>query len=163
MKHALAAFFAALLAACASTADVGRELTLGMTSSEVASRAGKPTVVGKLLDGSAYWDYSRQPYYTSRVAFGPDDRVREVRNLLTSHNFENLRPGMTQDEVMATVGPAFIFNRYGNGTTVWTYRYQDVGIHKLLHVTFDVSGRLLRYETEWNPDVYSRKDRGGPR
>jgi hypothetical protein len=126
-----------------------------MASGEVAARVGKPTTVGKLADGGAYWDYSRQPYYTDRVSYGPDDRVREVRNLLTEENFENLRPGMTPEEVVATVGPAFIFNKYGNGTTVWTYRYYD-GVYKLLHATFDPSGRLLRYETEWNPDIYSK-------
>ena len=126
-----------------------------MASGEVAARAGKPTAVGKLIDGGAYWDYSRQPYYTSRVSFGPDDRVRDVRNLLTAENFENLQPGMTQQQVVATVGPAFIFNKYGNGTTVWTYRYYD-GVYKLMHATFDASGLLERYQTEWNPDVYSK-------
>ena len=135
--------------------DVHSGVTPGMASSDVAARAGKPTMVGKLADGGAYWDYSRQPYYTDRVSFGPDDRVRDVRNLLTAENFENLQPGMTTQEVVATVGPAFIFNKYGNGTTVWTYRYYD-GVYKLMHATFDESGRLLRYQTEWNPDVYSK-------
>jgi len=132
-----------------------------MTSSEVAARVGKPTTAGTLADGARYWDYSRQPAYTERVVFGADDRVRELRNLLTASNFENLRAGMTPDEVVATVGPAFIFNQYANGTTVWTYRYKDIGVYKLLHVTFDASGRLLRYETQWDPNVYSKRDRGG--
>jgi hypothetical protein len=155
VKRAASAVLAALLAGCA-TADVYRAVTPGMASTEVAGRVGKPTAIGKLADGAAYWDYSRQPYYTDRVSFGPDDRVREVRNLLAEGNFENLHAGMTPTEVAATVGPAFILNRYGNGTTVWTYRYQDVAVYKLLHVTFDESGRLLRYQTEWNPDVYSK-------
>ena len=55
---------------------------------------------------------------------------------------------MTLDQVVSVVGPAYIRNQYANGTTVWTYRYYDVGIAKLLHVTLDPSGRLLRYETE---------------
>jgi len=38
------------------------------------------------------------------VAFGADDRVRELRNLLTEANFENLRAGMTPHEVLATAG-----------------------------------------------------------
>jgi len=129
-----------------------------MTSKEVAGLVGKPTTVGKLADGAAYWDYSRQPVSIERVSFGPDERVREVRNLLVESNFENLRAGMTPDDVVATVGPSYVFNRYGNGTTVWTYRYMDIGVYKLLHVTFDASNRLLRYQTEWNPAVYSRKD-----
>lgn len=155
MKRAAFAFIGAILAGCASTGDVYRDVKPGMASGDVVARAGKPTLVGKQVDGGAYWDYSRQPYYTSRVSFGADDRVREVRNLLTEENFENLQPGMSQQDVVATVGPAFIFNKYGNGTTVWTYRYFD-GAYKLLHATFDPSGRLLRYQTEWNPDVYSK-------
>ena len=161
MKRPVTAIGALLLFGCVATTDVHRAVTPGMTSSEVAGLVGKPTIAGKLADGAAYWDYSRQPAYTDRVSFGPDDRVREVRNLLTEANFENLRAGMTPDEVVATVGPAYIFNRYGNGTTVWTYRYKDIGVYKLLHVTFDAANRVLRYQTEWNPDVYSKKD--GPK
>ena len=157
MSRALFAVCGALLLGCA--ADVHRAVSPGMASAEVGAHVGKPTTIGRLPDGSAYWDYSRQPYYTDRVSFGPDDRVREVRNLLTEQNFEKLHPGMTYAEVVGIVGPAYIRNQYANGTTVWTYRYYDVGIAKLLHVTLDPSGRLLRYETEWNPDVYSKKGR----
>ena len=132
-----------------------------MASAEVGAALGQPSIAGKLADGGAYWDYSRQPYYTDRVIFGPDERVVEVRNILTEQNFENLQKGMTLEQVVATVGPAYIYNTYANGTTVWTYRYQDVGIYKLLHVTLGPDGRMTRYDTEWNPDIYSKKSRGG--
>jgi hypothetical protein len=157
VRLALIALCSAALIGCA--ADVHRAVSPGMASTDVGARVGKPTAMGKLADGSAYWDYSRQPYYTDRVTFGPDDRVREVRNLLTEQNFENLQKGMTLKQIVSIVGPAYIRNMYANGTTVWTYRYYDIGIAKLLHVTLDSSGRLLRYETEWNPDVYSKKGR----
>ena len=61
------------------------------------------------------------------------------------------------------VGPAYIYNQYADRTTVWTYRYQDIGIWKLLHVTMDDGGRMLRYATEWDPTIYSKKDHGGGR
>jgi len=155
VNRALCAVCAALLSGCAT--DVYRAVAPGMASAEVGSLVGKPTVIGQLPDGSAYWDYSRQPYYTDRVTFGPDDRVREVRNLLTADNFEHLQAGMTLEQVVAVVGPACIRNQYANRTTVWTYRYYDLGIAKLLHVTMGADGRMVRYETEWNPDVYSKK------
>jgi len=161
VKRVLATVCAAVLAGCAT--DVYRAVSPGMSSSDVAAHVGKPTTVGKLVDGSVYWDYSRQPYYTDRVTFAPDDRVLEVRNLLTEQNFANLRQGMTLDQVIGVVGPAYIRNQYANGTTVWTYRYQDIGIWKLLHVTMDEGGRMMRYDTEWDPNVYSKKDRGGSR
>jgi hypothetical protein len=159
VKRAFGAVCVAVLVGCA--ADVYRAVAPGMSSTDVAAHVGKPTTTGKLADGSMYWDYSRQPYYTDRITFGPDDRVVEVRNLLTEQNFERLQKGMTLDEVHSVVGPAYIYNQYANGTTVWTYRYYDVGIAKLMHVTMGPDGRMVRYETEWNPDVYSKKGRGG--
>jgi len=153
---------AALLGGCA--ADVYRVVAPGMTSAEVASRAGQPTLVGELANGEAYWDYSRQPYYIDRVIYGPDERVREVRNLMSDDNFRaTLKPGLSPQEVIAAVGPAYIVNRYGNGTTVWTYRFYDYGVAKLLHVTFDPAGRFARYDVEWDPAVYSKKGGNGKR
>jgi outer membrane protein assembly factor BamE (lipoprotein component of BamABCDE complex) len=161
VKHAAVTVLAVILGGCTSLSEVYREVTPGMASGEVAARVGKPTAVGKLADGGAYWDYSRQPYRTDRVSFGPDDRVVAVRNLLTEQNFERLKPGMTLNDVRAVVGPPVLYGQYADRTTVWTYRYQDVGIWKLLHVTLDADGRMLRYATEWDPDIYSKRDRGG--
>lgn len=131
-----------------------------MTSAEVSARAGQPTVIGHLPSGEAYWDYSRQPDYIDRVTYGPDGRVLAVRNLMTDENFRALKPGMTPQQVTATVGPSTLSNRYANGTTVWTYRFDDYGVAKLLHVTFDPAGALARYEVEWDPSVYSKKGGG---
>ena len=65
---------------------------------------------------------------------------------------------MTRSEVEEVVGVTSVGKAaYANGTTSWTYRYRDVGIWKLLHVTFDRDGRVLRYETEWDPNIYSKK------
>src|SRR5438128_2380159 len=110
--------------------------TPGMPASEVAARIGKPIAQGQLADGESYWDYSVQPmgYYNYRVTFGADERVREVRNLLTKENIARLEPGMTRAQVAEIVGPSLHPDRYANGTTSWSYRYDDVGVIKLLHV-----------------------------
>jgi hypothetical protein len=65
--------------------------------------------------------------------------------------------GMTPAEVQAAVGPSYGRGAYANGTTSWTYKYKDANISKLLHVTFGRDGRVSRIETEWDPDVYSKK------
>jgi outer membrane protein assembly factor BamE (lipoprotein component of BamABCDE complex) len=152
---------AALLAGCA--ADPRYDVSIGMTSADVGARVGKPVASGRLPGGEEYWDYSSQPFgYTiQRVTFAPDGRVREVRNLLTEQNFAGLRAGMTPDEVMAVVGPSAPSERrsYGGGTKSWSYRYDDGGVKKLLHVVFDAHDRLLHHYTEWDPDVYSRGGR----
>jgi hypothetical protein len=161
-RAALAALCCMLVSGCA-TVDVQRAIAPGMASAEVLASVGKPTAAGKLVDGSEYWDYSRQPYHTERVSFGADGRVRDLRNLLTDQNFAKLQKGMTLDEVRGIVGPTFLYGEYADRTTVWTYRYQDTGIWKLLHVTMGPDGRMVRYETEWDPEIYSKKDRGGSR
>jgi len=152
----------ASLAGCA-TYDVSRLVTPGMAKGEVGALAGKPIAEGRLADSEAYWDYTRQPYgyYTYRVTFGPDERVREVRNLLTPENIRKLQAGMTQAEVSALVGASSEQQAYANGTRSWSYRYQDYGVIKLLHVIFDSGDRVLWYYSEWDPRVYSKKGGGG--
>jgi outer membrane protein assembly factor BamE (lipoprotein component of BamABCDE complex) len=151
----------AAIAACA-TVDVERAATPGMPASEVSARLGKPIAEGRLPGNEAYWDYTREPYGYYRVIFGPDERVREVRNLHTEQNFRNLQPGMTPAQVAALIGvpPDYLKEAFANGTKSWTYRYDDQGITKLLHVIFDSSDRLLWYYWEWDPSIYSKKSNG---
>lgn len=119
---------------------------------------------GRLPGGEAYRDYSTQPFgYTiDRETYGPDGKVREVRNLLTEQNFKNLHPGMTPEEVLAVVGPSAASERrvYAGGTKSWTYRYYDYGVTKLLNVIFDADDRVLHTYTEWDPSVYSKGGSG---
>jgi outer membrane protein assembly factor BamE (lipoprotein component of BamABCDE complex) len=152
MIRNLTAFLVALvLAGCAT--DITQVAKPGMTLDEVVARAGKPVV-----QGDSYWDYSRQPWGYYRVDFGPDKRVRAVRDLHTEENFRRLKPGMTEQEVAETVGVTSWVEGYASGTS-WRYRYRDAGIAKLLHVVFDDSKKVAWYYWEWDPDVYSK---GGP-
>jgi len=71
---------------------------------------------------------------------------------------EKLHAGMTGAEVEQTLGVrSYRRDAYANGTSSWTYKYRDYNVAKLLHVTFGPDGRVLRTETEWDPDVYSKK------
>ena len=136
--------------------------TPGMAASEVQARIGKPIAQGSLPDGETYWDYSVQPmgYYNYRVTFGADERVRDVRNLLTKENIARLEPGMTRAQVAEIVGVSLEPARYANGTTSWSYRYDDVGVIKLLHVMFDPNERVQSTASEWDPRIYSKKGGG---
>jgi hypothetical protein len=132
-------------------------VTPGMPASEVIARFGKP-----VAQGEDYRDYSREPHGYYRVTFGADARVHAVRNLHTEENFAAIRPGMTQADIARLVGAPtqHLMQSYAGGASSWTYRYRDIGIAKLLHVEFDAAGSVLRYATEWDPDVYSK---GGAR
>jgi hypothetical protein len=80
--------------------------------------------------------------------------------LLHGEVADKLHAGMSQAEVEQVLGVRSARRAtYGNGTSSWTYKYRDdANIHKLLHVTFGPDGRVLRAETEWDPDVYSKGD-----
>ena len=134
----------------------------GMPATQLEARLGKPIAQGALPDGKTYWDYSVQPmgYYNYRVTFGADERVRDVRNLLTSQNIARLEPGMSRAQVAEIVGVSLEPARYANGTTSWSYRYDDVGVIKLLHVIFDPSDRVQSTASEWDPRIYSKKGGG---
>jgi hypothetical protein len=127
----------------------------------LAGCADQPVREGVLADGSRYQDFSHIPYGYQRVVVAPDGR-KEIRELHTEENFKRLQEGMTGPQVEDVVGVTSVGKlRHGNDTTTWSYRYYDYGIAKLLHVTFGPDGRMKYYETEWDPNVYSKK--GGKR
>ena len=124
--------------------------------------AGKLVREGVLPDGSHYQDFRREPYGYLRVTTAPDGR-KEARDLHNEENFTRLKPGMTPAEVEDIVGvPGWGKASYANGSS-WTYRYNDTGISKLLHVIFGPDGRMVRYEYEWDPSVYSKGGGGRKR
>jgi outer membrane protein assembly factor BamE (lipoprotein component of BamABCDE complex) len=153
MAHRLLALLAVLALAACATIDLSQAVRPGMAPDEVRSAAGKP-----LVEGDSYWDYSRQPWGYYRVSFGPDKRVRDVRDLHTEDSFRKLQPGMSEKQVVDTIGVTSWIEEYRD-TIGWRYRYRDAGIAKLLHVIFDQNRRVTWYYWEWDPDVYSK---GGP-
>jgi len=135
---------------------------VGTPAPQVEAQMGKPTVEGVAANGDRYWDYSTQPlgYYNYRVTFGPDDRVRDVQNLVTQKNADSVEPGMTRAQVMGILGPSKQPERYANATSAWTWRYFDGGIHKLAHVIFGPDDRVQWSYTEWDPRYYSKGGNG---
>jgi hypothetical protein len=64
---------------------------------------------------------------------------------------------MTEAELADVIGVGFATRGdYAGGGYSLTWRYND-GVYKLLHVMFDPTGRVQRYATEWDPDVYSKR------
>lgn len=143
------------VAGCAST--VGSSVRPGMTQADVTRVAGKPFAEGRLPGGEPYWDYTLQPsgYYTWRVVFGPDGAVREVRNLMTQQNFLNLKPGMTEPEVVGVLGPARMRERYWLGTYSISYRFMEASTFMLMTAEFSRDGRLTTYHSQPDPAIYS--------
>jgi len=151
-----------LLAACALD-RLPSLVTPGASASEVESRMGKPIAQGVTPAGEPYWDYTLQPmgYHNYRVTFDPNERVHAVQDLLSKENIARLAPGMSRAQVLDIVGPSRHPEQYANGTTSLSWRYEDYGVIKLLHVIFDPSDRVLWTYSEWDPRIYSKKGGGG--
>ena len=77
---------------------------------------------------------------------------------------EKVHMGMTGPEVEQALGvKSYRQEKHGNGTSSWTYKYRETNVARLLHVTFGPEGRVIRTETEWDPDVYSKGGAGRDR
>jgi hypothetical protein len=136
MRRCLAVSLLLLLAACSSE-RVARE--------------------GTLANGDRFREISRIPYGYERQIYSPDGRLKARQELHTEQNFKRIQPGMTETEVADIVGVGFATRGdYAGGGYSLTWRYND-GVYKLLHVIFGPDKRVVRYQTEWDPDVYSKK------
>jgi hypothetical protein len=112
---------------------------------------------GTLANGDSFREYSRIPYGYERVTYSRDGKLLGRQELHTEQNFKRIQPGMSKAELTDIIGAGFATRGdYADGTHSLTWRYND-GVYKLLHVTFGRDGRVLRYDTEWDPNVYSKK------
>ena len=153
--------FVIALAGCA--ANVGSRVHPGMTQAQVAQVGGKPASERKLSGGETAWDYTLQPsgYFTWRVVFDNDGRVREVNNLTTYDNSLQISPGMTESEVETIMGPTFLREKYWQGNYSIGYRYMEGATFMYLTVLMSKDGRVTG--TTWQPDdaIYSTVSGGG--
>lgn len=128
---------AVLLAACSSYGRLARE--------------------GTTPAGETFREYSRIPYGYERILYSRDGKEIGRQQLHTEQNFRRIQPGMTEAELADVIGVGFATRGdFADGTHSLTWRYYD-GVYKLLHVIFGPDKRVIRYETEWDPDVYSKK------
>jgi hypothetical protein len=112
---------------------------------------------GTLPGGETYREYSRIPYGYERQVYSPDGRLLARQELHTESNFKRIQPGMTKAQLAEVIGVGFAtLENYADGSSSLTWRYND-GVYKLLHVIFGPDGRVVRYETQWDPNVYSKK------
>lgn len=136
MRRILVAVSLALLAAC-SNERVARE--------------------GTLPNGDRFREISRIPYGYERQIYSPQGQLKARQELHTEANFKRIQAGMTKAELADVIGTGFAQTaNYADGSSSATWRYYD-GVYKLLHVIFGPDGRVLRYETQWDPNVYSKR------
>jgi hypothetical protein len=124
-----------------------------------ACSTGRLVREGTTPAGESFREYSHIPYGYERILYSRDGKEIGRQQLLTEANFKRIQPGMTEAELADVIGAGFATRGdYADGTHSLTWRYYD-GVYKLLHVTFGPDNRVIRYDTEWDPNVYSKKSK----
>jgi outer membrane protein assembly factor BamE (lipoprotein component of BamABCDE complex) len=142
------ACLAASLLLCACASYDGSSLRAGMSSeSDVRSLMGMPAAEFTAVDGAKGLVYPHGPLGTQTfiVTVAPDGKVRDVRQVLNDETFYRIQPGLTEQEVLAMIGPPGDTMRFSRTNTVaWDYRYMDTwGYIAIFSVTFDANGRVV--------------------
>ena len=128
LRAALAALVTALLPAC--DAVNLPEIKPGITTqAEVRTRMGEPAFIHWNDDGTATWEYNRQPQgvHCYMISFGKDDIVTKVEQVLTPANFAKVRPGMAKDDVRRLLGAPGTKTPFANlGEEIWEWRIEGM-------------------------------------
>lgn len=107
-----------------------KEIKPGVTTrAEVSSRMGEPGFVHWNDDGTATWEYARQPNGSScyMISFGLDHVVSKVEQVLNEQNYARVRPGMSKDDVRRLLGAPGSKQRFENlGEEIWEWRIEGM-------------------------------------
>jgi hypothetical protein len=132
-----------LAAGCASFPGIRP----GTPAPEIRAKFGAPEAVWKNPDGSETWEYPLGPVgvQTYMITLGPQQTVREVRQVLTPEYLENVQPGMSRDEVRRMIGKPGEPYFAARDEEVWTWRIQEFHFrHRRFHALFDRTTGMLR-------------------
>lgn len=141
---------AALLAGCAA-AYGPQGLRSGASMQEAAAALGPPT--GRYArSGGERIEYARGPYgkHTYMLDFDSQGRLTGWDQVLTEAHFDDVRPGISREELLFALGHPAESRPLGWQTqTVWSYRY-DSPFCKWFQVGIDAGGKVV--DTGYGPD-----------
>jgi hypothetical protein len=158
LKKILAGVFSGLLAAFLPACDglnLGK-LKPGVTSLQaVREIMGAPSMEWQDADGSLTLEYPRTPQgmVNYMIDFGPDQILRQVRQVLTEANFARVRPGMSMPEIRRLLGrPAHEIFFPLQQEHVWDWKIKaDAGMEQFFNVHFSEAGLVLRTTSNLDP------------
>ena len=107
-----------------------KEIKPGVTTqAEVRSRMGEPGFIHWNDDGTATWEYARQPNGSScyMISFGQDHVVAKVEQVLNDANYAKVRVGMSKDDIrrlLGAPGSKQVFNNLGE--EIWEWRIEGM-------------------------------------
>ncbi|MCL2635687.1 MAG: hypothetical protein FWD50_03535 [Betaproteobacteria bacterium] len=119
---------AALLPAC-DAINLPRIQPGVTTAAEVLERMGEPGYRHGNDDGTATWEYSRQPngIHCYMISFDRQQVVSRLEQVLNDANYARVQPGMRHDEIRRLLGAPGSRTVYKNlGEEVWEWRIEGM-------------------------------------
>lgn len=113
------------LTACTGYAPPA-EIT-GMTQAQLVAQMGQPDTVRQTATGTRL-EFPRGPrgHHTWFVEVDPSGNIVKTEQILTEVNFNQITPGMSQDEVRQRLGRPGETQGLGRSRgVVWSYRYEN--------------------------------------
>jgi outer membrane protein assembly factor BamE (lipoprotein component of BamABCDE complex) len=114
-----------LLTACSGYAPPTN--VSGMTQSQLVALMGQPDTVRQTATGTRL-EFPRGPkgHHTWFVDVNSDGKIIKSEQVLTESNFNQITPGMTQEEVRQRLGRPGETQGLGRARgVVWNYRYEN--------------------------------------
>jgi outer membrane protein assembly factor BamE (lipoprotein component of BamABCDE complex) len=147
IRGLLSGIVAATLLACDSVNL--NELKPGVsTAFEVRDRMGTPAMEWKEGDGSVTLEYPRTPegMVNYMIVIGPDNVLREIRQVLTEDNFARIQPRMNREEVRRLLGkPAHDVYFSLKKERVWDWKTKtEPGMDWFFNVHFNEDGLVVK-------------------
>lgn len=121
------------------------ELEEGLsTEADVRAKFGEPETIWPEADGARTFEYPRQPmgHKNYMLTIDRDGKLSALRQVLTPHVFEQVRAGMTQEQVRRLLGrPAKRMTFDLKQETDWDWRWMDPPNREMVFtVTFGADG-----------------------
>jgi len=123
----------AILAAAVLPACDGfnlQEIKPGITTqAEVRARMGEPGFIHWNNDGTATWEYARQPngIHCYMISFTPELIVSQVEQVLNDQTYARVAPGLSKDDVRRLLGAPGKKTVFDNlGEEIWEWRVEGI-------------------------------------
>lgn len=118
------------------------------TEIDVRKAFGEPETIWPEADGARTFEYPRQPmgHRNYMITIGPDGVMTALRQVLTPHVFEQILPGMTQEQVRRILGrPAKRMTYQLKQETDWDWNWIDPPNREMeFTVTFGADGTVKK-------------------
>ncbi|MGB4066190.1 MAG: hypothetical protein WBK19_20375 [Azonexus sp.] len=107
-----------------------QEMKPGITTQgEVRTRMGEPGFVHHNDDGTATWEYARQPNGTNcyMITFSSNQVISKIEQVLNDANYGKVRVGMSKDDIRRLFGAPATKQLFANlGEEIWEWRIEGM-------------------------------------